>query len=119
MNRVVHFELNVPDAQQAQAFYADVFGWSLQRWGDEEYWLASTGEGEPGIDGAIMPSRDGQPRTVVTVDVASLDKTTALVQERGGKVVVAKTTVPGVGYLAYCTDPGGTIFGVMESDEQA
>jgi predicted enzyme related to lactoylglutathione lyase len=33
-----------------------VFGWKIQAWGGPgPYWLVTTGEGEPGIDGAIAP----------------------------------------------------------------
>jgi len=27
--------------------------------------------------------------------------------------------IPGVGWLAYCTDPEGNTFGIMQSDNQA
>ena len=37
----------------------------------------------------------------------------------GGKNVVPKMPIPGVGWLAYCTDPGGNIFGMMHPDENA
>jgi len=37
----------------------------------------------------------------------------------GGQLAVPKMPIPGMGYLAYCTDPEGTMFGVMESDPAA
>jgi predicted enzyme related to lactoylglutathione lyase len=36
------------------------------------------------------------------------------VEENAGKVVVPPMTIPGVGDLAYCTDPDGHIFGIIE-----
>ncbi len=30
-----------------------------------------------------------------------------------------KTTLPGVGYLAYCQDTEGNVFGVMQEDRSA
>lgn len=118
MNRVVHFELNTSDAASSVKFFADVFDWRVDRWGDEEYWLVGTGDGE-GIDGAVMPSRDGQPRTVNTIEVESVDDAVRRVTEAGGVVVVEKMAVPGIGWLIYCTDPGGVLFGCMENDEAA
>lgn len=118
MNRPVHFEFNAADAEASVDFFASVFDWTVQRWGDEKYWLLSTGDGI-GIDGAIMPSRDGQPRTVNIVEVDSVDAHRERVIAAGGEVIVEKTAMPGLGWLVYCADPGGLIFGMMESDESA
>jgi uncharacterized protein len=62
----------------------------VSRWeGTEDYWLVSTdGDGGAGIDGAIMRSRDGAPRTVDTVQVDSVDEVAAKVTAAGGRVVV-------------------------------
>jgi predicted enzyme related to lactoylglutathione lyase len=37
----------------------------------------------------------------------------------GGKVLLPKTAVPGIGWLAYCADTEGNAFGMMQSDESA
>jgi predicted enzyme related to lactoylglutathione lyase len=37
----------------------------------------------------------------------------------GGKVVMPKTPVPGVGYMAYFQDTEGNTFGLMQQDESA
>ncbi len=37
----------------------------------------------------------------------------------GGTVALQKMPVKGVGWLAYCKDPEGNIFGVMQNDPQA
>ncbi len=119
MNRPVHFELHAPDPQAAMRFYEQVFGWQFQSWqGDEQYWLVQTGEGE-GINGGLMRSRDGQPRTVNTIAVDDVDAYAGKVTQAGGQVVVPKCTIAGVGYVAYCTDPGGLIFGIFQSDPRA
>jgi predicted enzyme related to lactoylglutathione lyase len=121
MARVVHFEFNVADPERAEAFFTQVFGWKVSKWdGAEDYWLVSTGgDGEAGIDGAIMRSRDGAPRTVNTVQVDSVDDAAAKVSGAGGQVVVPKMAVSGVGWLAYATDPNGLIFGIHQPDPQA
>ena len=121
MARIAHFEIGVTDAEQARSFYESVFGWQFRRWeGPEEYWLIITGaDDEPGINGGLMRHKDGQPRTVNTVAVASVDAVAEQVIALGGQVVVPKMTLPGVGYLAYCTDPDGILFGIMTSDPSA
>ena len=121
MHRVIHFELNVSDPERSQAFFSDVFGWKVSRWeGGPDYWLATTGaEEDAGIDGAIMRSRDDTPRTVNTIEVASVDEAAAKVTAAGGQVVVPKQVIPGVGWVAYCTDPSGLMFGIYQADERA
>jgi predicted enzyme related to lactoylglutathione lyase len=121
MSRVVHFEISVDDVERAIEFYTEVFGWSVQKWeGPVEYWLVTTGPSEePGIDGGIVKRTNPSATTVNTVDVASVDEFIAKIEQSGGKVVVPKTVVPGVGYLAYCQDPDGNTFGLMQSDPDA
>ena len=66
MNRVIHFEFGAVDPERAARFYREVFGWNIQKWGEQPYWLVTTGaKSEPGIDGGIMRHQDGQPRTVI------------------------------------------------------
>ena len=117
MPRVVHFEVYADDPQRAAAFYQKVFGWKISKWeGPTDYWLVTTGEAsEPGIDGGIM-QRMEQETTVNTIDVPSVDEFTQKITEAGGKVVVQKMAIPGVGYMAYYTDSEGNVFGIMEED---
>jgi predicted enzyme related to lactoylglutathione lyase len=56
---------------------------------------------------------------VNTLDVASCDEYVRKVETAGGKVALPKMAVPGVGWLAYCIDPEGNTFGIMQSDTQA
>lgn len=121
MNRVVHFELGVVNPERAIRFYNGVFGWTAQKYeGPMEYWLVNTGDPkEPGINGGLAINRDAQPRTVNTIAVDSIDETMKKVEEAGGKIVVPKTAIPGVGWLAYFTDPEGNLLGLHQFDSSA
>jgi predicted enzyme related to lactoylglutathione lyase len=121
MGKVLRFELQVPDPEQAVAFYSNAFGWRFVKMpGVQDYWFIRTGEsGEQGIDGGLMRSPDGDTRTTNSIEVSSIGEYLAKVVEYGGKIVVPKTTVPGMGYFAYCTDDQGLLFGVSQSDPQA
>jgi uncharacterized protein len=121
MARVVHFEFNADDPERAAQFFADVFGWDIQKWeGPADYWLASTGEGL-GINGALQgaPEFVAGQKTVVTVGVDSVDETAAKVEAAGGSVVVPTMAIPNVGWLIYCRDTEGMVFGAMQPDESA
>jgi predicted enzyme related to lactoylglutathione lyase len=126
MPRVVHFEIHSENPERAIRFYQDIFGWEFNKWsGTQDYWLIKTGpDDQPGIDGGLMRRQgqiDGQAviAYVCTVDVPSVDDLTRKVTQGGGQVVVPKMPVPGVGWLAYCKDTEGNIFGVMQDDRQA
>ena len=121
MNRVVHFEIPAEDVSRASKFYADVFGWTFHKWdGPMEYHMISTGpDGQPGINGGMMPRRDPQQPVVNTVDVADLDESIEKVTSAGGQIVVPKMPIPGVGWLAYFKDTEGHIFGIMQNDPSA
>jgi predicted enzyme related to lactoylglutathione lyase len=120
MSRVVHFEIPVDDPERGVKFYQRVFDWKIDKWdGPEDYWLVTTGEkNEPGIDGAIMRRMPGAT-TINTIDVPSVDEFTKKVTEAGGKIVMPKTPVPGIGYFVYCADTEGNVFGMMQNDPSA
>jgi uncharacterized protein len=120
MPRVVHFELPADDVERAIKFYEDVFGWHIEQWPGNDYWLISTGDDpEPGIDGALMPRTETYTVVCNIIDVESVDESLAKIQAAGGTIVVPKMPVPGVGWLAYFTDTEGNFTGLMESDPEA
>ena len=120
MSRVVHFEIPADQPERAIAFYKNVFGWEFTKWdGPMPYWLITTGPGDqPGINGGLMP-RSPEAIASNTIGVKSLDASIASVQKQGGRIIVPKMAIPGVGWLAYFTDPEGNPFGMMESDTNA
>lgn len=121
MARVVHFEIPSADPQRAMKFYGEVFGWTFASWaGPMPYWLVTTGPNDqPGINGGIMQRNDPAQPCVNTVQVEDLDKTLATVAAQGGQCVVPRMPIPGVGWLAYCKDLDGHIFGIMQPDRAA
>ena len=69
MSRPVHFEIHASDPARAIRFYERTFGWIFQQWGEQEYWLITTGSAdEPGIDGGLITHGDpGGPVPVAFV----------------------------------------------------
>lgn len=123
MRRVVHFEIQAEDPHRAVKFYTDVFGWEIAQWGDNQYWTVMTGKDGQGINGGILPRRGPPPEEgagvngyVCTIDVSSIDEATQAVGIAGGKIVVAKNHMQGVGWIAYCKDTEGNIFGLIQND---
>ncbi len=126
MPRVIHFEIHAENPERAVKFYTDLFGWEFKRWeGPVPYWLIKTGpDSQPGINGGLLPRQrpiDGQAviAYVCTVDVSSLEAQLKKAQASGAAVVMPATAIPGVGWLAYCKDTEGNIFGMMQADPKA
>lgn len=128
MPRVTHFEIHADDTARAIKFYQDIFSWKFDDWsGKGEYYILVTGpDTEPGINGGLMKRREGSPvygqsvnSYVCTIVVDSVDNYEKKVTDNGGKVVVPKVPVPQVGYLLYCTDTEGNIFGMIQMDSSA
>jgi uncharacterized protein len=51
--------------------------------------------------------------------VPSVDESVASALAHGGSIALPKMPIPGVGWLAYCKDTEGNIFGVMQNDPSA
>ena len=116
MSRPVHFEILADDPKKVGAFYAQALGWEVSSWGEGEptYWLITTGPKEvPGIDGGLM-ARELPQAVINTISVDSLEASLDKVRAAGGKVVREPHEIPGVGRHAYCADPEGNLFGVLQ-----
>jgi predicted enzyme related to lactoylglutathione lyase len=112
---VAFFEVISSNAQRAQKFYAELFGWQVSV--DPSmggYALVDTGAGEDaiggGIGGADNPAKNGVKIYMKVDDLgAYLDRAEAL----GGKKLVPPTDLPGGwGKFAVFTDPDGNRVGL-------
>lgn len=126
MPRVVHFEIHAGEPERAVGFYQKLFGWNFQKWdGPMEYWMVITGsDDQPGINGGLLRRQgeiDGQAviAYVCTVDVADVDASLQTALDNGAQVALPKMGIPGVGWLVYCKDTEGNIFGMMQNDPNA
>jgi predicted enzyme related to lactoylglutathione lyase len=129
MNRVVHFEIHAKDMDRMHKFYNAAFGWKITDLGAQmgNYRMIETGDNAadgkwPGINGGMNPRRgelptDGQPVNafVCTIGVDAIDAYIEKVLAAGGAMALDKMEIPGVGWLCYCKDPEGNIFGMMQS----
>jgi hypothetical protein len=121
MQPLVHFEFHAVDLEKSLAYFEKLFGWKLSKFGGpHDYWLVQTSEpGQPGIGGGIMKSPDGQPRTINTVHVPNVDDYVSKALAAGGQLCLPKMAIPGVGWVAYCSDPSGIVFGLYTPDPSA
>jgi len=121
-NTVAHFAINAEDVEKSRAFYARVFGWKFAAWGPPGFYQIEA-KGSP-VLGALQGRREliaGQ-RTIgfeCTFAVGSIDATAQAVTAAGGKVVLDRSVIVGVGTLMFFADPDGNVFGAMQYDAAA
>lgn len=136
MPHVAHFAVNANDVSRARRFYEKVFGWKFTAWGPPNFYLINTGDKqEPayvrdgvhpisGIHGGLQGRREllpGKPMIgyECTITVPDVDQTAAAVQAQGGKVVMPKFIIAGVGSLIFFEDTEGNVAGAMQYDQNA
>jgi uncharacterized protein len=111
-------DLGAPDTEEAQRFYAELFGWSFAEamppGAPGSYLIATVG----GQDvAAIAPARGGDTtaawNTYVAVDDA--DATAAAVTAGGGTVVAPPEDAGPAGRSATCRDPFGAEFRLWQA----
>lgn len=111
-------ELMASDTDAAKAFYSEVVGWKWREGPldtEMEYHLFGTGE-EGGDAGGMMNKPDDMPvaawfHYITTEDI---EETVAKVEELGGRVDAKPFEIPGVGKIAVCAGPDGSMFGLAQ-----
>jgi len=87
----------------AMAFYNQVFGWTFQLIGQTTFL-------------SVTDQEEASPFQVVHLeDEGDGDQ----IQLEGGEIVIPKTAVPGIGWLAYFRGPDQHIFSLMQPDKAA
>lgn len=121
-----YFDLTVRDLAAARHFFEAALGWRFERFAmPYEYYRIQAGPAdEPGIDGGIgaladTAVTDGLPSATLTVTVPDLDAALARVTHAGGSVIEPLMPIPGIGWYATCSEPGGLRFGLIEPDANA
>ncbi|RXA20229.1 VOC family protein [Methanosarcina sp. MSH10X1] len=122
MPTIVHFDIPADNTERAKNFYSSLFGWKYEKpFETMEYYLVSTEdlEGKPGLGGGLGERGTPDQRTMNYIGVSSVDEYLPKIEKLGGKVLMSKTAVPGMGYLAICLDTENNTFGIWEENEGA
>ena len=124
---IVHFEIPATDIEKMKKFYEDLFGWSIQKYpGPTVYYLVGTVPVDektmmpirPGVNGGLYDKKDSsmpemaKPTNYISVE--SVEDYSKKVVALGGKIVVPKMEITGIGWWALALDPEGNHFGILE-----
>lgn len=126
MGNVRHFAINADELPRARRFYERVFGWRFEPWGPPGFFMIDAGDKSPSAAiGSLQQRRElvpgkrmtGYECTIAVED--DVEKVAAAVKANGGRVVMEKATIPGVGDLIFFEDPEGNLAGAMRYDPNA
>jgi predicted enzyme related to lactoylglutathione lyase len=120
---LTHFAINTDDVVATQAFYGTVFGWRFQDYGPPGFVQILDEAGHTPM-GAIQQRRRLLPDADVlgfecTIGVPDVDETRERIVASGGRIVMEKFTISGVGDLIAFVDPGGNAVLAMAYDSRA
>lgn len=127
MATIVHFEIPADDLERAKKFYTELFGWKMENAGNPsgkaggDYWIITTTDnnGKPAVGGGMMKRQGPQHAPTNYIGVPSVDEAAKKVQELGGKIVMEKTAVPGMGFFICCLDSENNSFALWEENKEA
>ena len=110
-NPFVHIEIRTRDMDKCKTFYEKVFDWQVSE--QPGYGLIDTGAPPAG---GVFPAPPEVPLGVaVYVGVDSNEETTEKIRAAGGRIVVEKQEVPGMGWFTTFLDPEGNEMSAWQS----
>jgi hypothetical protein len=92
-----------------------VFGWKFQDLPQMGYTMWEAPSGPSGGLMAPKPEQPGTGQPLNYIYVKSIDETVPRIESSGGKVVVQKTAIPGMGWFAFFQYPESMIWGLYEA----
>lgn len=124
-NRLSHFAIHIDDMERARRFYDGVFEWGFLSYGPGDFLQIKADKSENGELIGALQSRNYSPipEKVIgfecTINVENIDMIIERVLGNGGQVVMPKTTIPYVGYIAKFLDTEGNLICGMQYDSNA
>ena len=110
-NNIVHIEFSTLDREASAKFYGDLFGWKTEQMPEMNY---ATFDTEAGLGGGFSQVQADNPvgTVLVYVDTDDIEATLAKIDKLGGKSLVPKTEIPGIGWFGIFADPTGNKVGL-------
>ena len=115
-----HFAINADDVPRVKRFYEGVFGWTFNPWGPPGFY--QTRDAGDGLLGALQGRRDLAPGLKLNAlensfGVEDLAATIAAIEAGGGKILMPRVRIEGVGDLVFFQDTEGNVLGAMQYDK--
>lgn len=122
MAQLAHFSINADDVPRAKAFYAQAFGWRFNAFGPPGFYMIDGAAGT-GQYASLQERREivpGKPLHGLegTLAVEDSQAAEAAVLAAGGRIVMPRTVLAGVGVLFFFEDTEGNVLGAMQYERR-
>ena len=126
MDPVVHFEMPYEDPERLMKFYAQAFGWKMQKLDEDmgNYVIATTTETDenrmvknPGtINGGFFPRKPDWPAQYPSVVIAvdNIEQAIMKISHAGGTVLGEPMEIPGIGLYVSFIDTEGNRVSILQ-----
>jgi len=124
-NKLIHFAIHIDQIERAKRFYDGVFDWGFNDYGQSDFLQIKTDKTENGeLIGALQSRKYSPvPEKLIglecTIGVENLDDIIDRVQKNSGQILMPKTAIPHVGWIAKFLDPEGNLICAMQYDDNA
>jgi predicted enzyme related to lactoylglutathione lyase len=127
-NQLSHFAIHVDDLERARKFYGAAFGWTFQGFAGgpiTDFCQIKDAAGNLLAPLGAMQSRkfNPAPQPVIgfecSIAVDDIDAVTHAVEANGGKIVMPKAAIPGVGWVVKFLDTEGNLACAVHYDPAA
>lgn len=111
---VIFFEVLGRDGDGLRSFYAELFGWKIEKSpGPMDYGMVSAGSA--GLDGGVAAAADGwAPHVTIYVQTNDVQGALDRAGELGGNTIHPPMTLPSGGTIALMADPEGHAIGLVK-----
>ena len=119
-HKVSHIAIHVDDMSRAREFYRSLFHWQFREYGPPDFLQVSTSSKDGDELIGALQSRHYSPLNEdirgmeCTIRVPDIDVVLQRIPNLGGKILMPKTLIPQVGWIAKCLDTEGNLICVME-----
>ncbi len=121
-NRMTHFAIHIDDIERAKSFYDGVFDWGFNSYGQSDFLQIKADKTKDGELIGALQSRNYSPvpekliGLECTISVENVDEIIERVKNNGGQLLMPKTAIPNVGWIAKFLDTEGNLICAMQYD---
>lgn len=115
-NKMTHFAIHIDNMERAKKFYDQVFNWGFNSYGQDDFTQIKSDKSENGELLGAMQSRKYSPLSEkiigfeCTIGVENIEEVIEKVKHNGGQILMPKTEIPNVGWIAKFLDTEGNLF---------
>jgi len=124
-NKLTHFAIHIDDMERAKNFYDGVFDWGFNSYGPDDFLQIKADKSEDGELIGALQARKYSPLTdkiigfECSIGVENIDEIIEKVQQNGGQVLMPKTEIPYVGWVAKFLDTEGNLICAIQYKREA